>query len=156
MSSPSCPEFFHAIHACDVIQLSSSLILFSAISYYPGESEFLQTLRMMGFESHASMLKQAGFRTVDDLCRDIDEAKLVLLCPNMKRFRRRLFLERLKKGRLSSFLSSETQNIASKIRSKFGVTPLVAPAAYATAEEQWERRLFDRYFFNLEGKVKAK
>jgi hypothetical protein len=44
---------------------------------------------------------------VDDLCREIDEGKLALLCPSMKRHRRRLFLERLRKGRLGSFMGAE-------------------------------------------------
>ena len=46
---------------------------------------------------------------MDDLCREIDEGKLALLCPSMKRHRRRLFLERLRKGRLGSFMGAEVR-----------------------------------------------
>ena len=43
--------------------------------------------------------------------------------------------------------SLQASRIASQVRSKYGVTPLVSPPAYATAEVQWERRLVDRLSF---------
>jgi hypothetical protein len=81
--------------------------------YYPGEWDLMGALGMMGFQSCYATLKQGGIRTVDDLAQGgLDDARLGMLCPNMKKAKRQLFLDRLEMCRRQGFLSKEARDLS--------------------------------------------
>lgn len=109
--------------------------------WYEGERDFLTALGMMGFESHSAALKDAGFSTVQDFAQNIDDAHLARVFPDMKRSRRRVFMQRLAECRRCGFLGREGRELARVIRYRHGVNPKSYQSQEKVAEKLWEQSL---------------